>query len=104
MPKKRSRSRSKEHDREDRKTYKKLKLMQEQIDNLTKCMTQFIQSQKTAINTSGKKNIDVFYVKLLIMNVLCERHILGSSTRVSSVLYEHKLVIFFPLEIQAYFL
>ncbi|XP_063532810.1 uncharacterized protein LOC134743348 [Cydia strobilella] len=62
MPKKRSRSRSKERDREDRKTCKKLKLMQEQIDNLTKCMTEFIQSQKKENNTSdvleaNKENI-----------------------------------------------
>jgi hypothetical protein len=48
MPKKRSRSRSRERDRDDRKTSKKLKSMQEQIDNLTKCMTEFIQSQKVA--------------------------------------------------------
>ncbi|XP_073942299.1 uncharacterized protein [Choristoneura fumiferana] len=45
MPKKRSRSRSRERDREDRKTSKKLKSMQEQIDNLTKCMTEFIKNQ-----------------------------------------------------------
>ncbi|XP_063370418.1 uncharacterized protein LOC134658694 [Cydia amplana] len=59
MPK---RSRSRSRDREDRKTCKKLKLMQEQIDNLTKCMTEFIQSQKKENNTpdvveANKENI-----------------------------------------------
>ncbi|XP_057321963.1 uncharacterized protein LOC130665537 [Microplitis mediator] len=49
MGKKRSRSRSRERDRDDRKTSKRLKAMRDQIDNLTNCVKEFIQSQSHEI-------------------------------------------------------
>ncbi|KAL1509772.1 hypothetical protein ABEB36_004457 [Hypothenemus hampei] len=53
MGKKRSRSGSREKDWNDQNNNKKLKGMQNQIDNLTNCMMEFIKHQKKESNTTG---------------------------------------------------